>query len=128
MIKVYRKTALMCAVRFDDTEDSAEEIIAFMKTHRGFMSDESRRAIGFMAPALGLTYITVDEPNGVTSDEINSARVLFRGDVKAVIWNDLHRYWNPLRLTDHVALDSQGCFYPISDTDVKGSYAEVGEK
>ena len=47
--------------------------------------------------------------------------------MKAVLWNDLHRYWNPLRLTDHVALDSQGCFYPISDTDVIGSYTEVGE-
>lgn len=133
-IKIYQKTALMHAVQFDGTQDNAEEIIAFMRDHRGMMPDGSRRAIGFMAPLLGLTVVAVEGPNGVTPDEINAARALFQGDVKAVLWNDLHRYWNPLRITDHVSLDAHGCFYCISDADVNGadgkpgSYMEVGEK
>lgn len=127
-IKIYRKTAPMHAVQFDGTEQNADEIVAFMRAYRGMMPDESRRAIGFMAPLLGMTHVSMSGPNALTVQELDAARALLHGDVLAVLWNDLHRYWNPLRLTDHVALDSQGCFYPISDTDVVGSYTEVGEK
>lgn len=131
MIRTYRKTALMRAVQYNGTAASEGDIIAFMAAYRGVITDEEGREIGRRAAGAifrddDLTpYVT----SGITPEEVEAHRVLFQDpEVKAVIWNDLHRYWNPLRLTDHVALDSQGCFYPISATDVAGSYTEVGQQ
>lgn len=131
MIKVYQKTALMRAVQFDGTENNASDLIAFMAEYRGVLRDEDGNQTG--RRGVGIIYrdddLTPFVSSTITPEEVEAHEVLFQDpEVKAVIWNDLHRYWNPLRLTDHVALDSQGAFYPISDTDVRGSYAEVGQK
>lgn len=132
-IRTYRKTALMRAVQFDGTPGNLEEIVDFLRQNRGEILDtdgrSTRRRDAGIIPRAARTgdwsYVT----SGVTREQYEAHRVLFEDpEVLAVLWNDLHKYWNPLRLTDHVALDSQGCFYPISDTDVNGSYTEVGEK
>lgn len=129
-VKIYRKTALMRAVQFDGTPDNLEEIVDFLRRNRGEILGIDGRAMGYrdagIIPRTGdWFYVT----SGVTREQYDAHIVLFEDpEVLAVLWNDLHKYWNPLRLTDHVALDSQGCFYPISDTDVIGSYTEVGEK
>lgn len=129
MIRIYRKTALMRAVRYDGTDASAEEIIGFMRDHRGVLTDEQGNKIGRHDAGWIDRSSRWYMSGGMGEEQFEAHRVLFQDPkVKAVIWNDLHKYWNPLRLADHVALDSQGCFYPIADADVLGSYTEVGEK
>lgn len=128
-VRIYQKIALMRAVQYDGTNESAEEIIAFMRDERGVLCDDkgneiSRREAGLLCRN-DRTFTT----GGITGEQVVASDPLFDDpEVLAVVWNDLHKYWNPLRVTDHVGRDSQGCFYPIAESDVIGSYTEVGEK
>lgn len=128
MINIYQKTVPMHAVQFNGTEDNIEEIIDFLRDRRGVLTDEEGNEIGRREAGLTARNGRAFRTGGITVMQTDAQLPLFEDPtVAAVVWNDLHRYWNPLRLTDHVALDSQGCFYPIADADVLSSYMKVGE-
>lgn len=132
-INIYSRSPLIRAVRFDGTEEGAEEVISFMRKYRGDITDESGAVIqhcsaGFSTRGVsGRTGRTFLSGDSIPDAEFDLSRVVFVDDrhVTAVVWNDTYHCWLPLRTGDYVCVDEDGVFYPLTGEKIS-TFVHVG--